>query len=118
MSSRPKALHHVVDQLLDVLALGDVAGEGRGGDLVFLQVLRDAFGLVLAPGVDDGDVTALSGQRVTDALAQSAIAAGDDRDRALEIHGAFPLYALGQSYRRTGKCHQQSRVVCRSHSVR
>jgi len=84
-----EALDHVVDQLLHLVALGDVALEGRGRDLVAFEVLGDAHGLVLALGVDHGDVAAFLSERVADALAEPAIATGDDGDLALEIHG-FP----------------------------
>ena len=53
----------------------------------------DALGLVAALRVHDGDVYALFGQRVTDALPQSAITAGHQRDRALELHGLSPTFS-------------------------
>ena len=89
MSSRPKRLTTSSTSALHLVALGDVAGEGGGADLMLLEIARDAVGLVLALGVDDGDVTALGRERVADALAEPAIAAGDDGDRAFQIH-VFP----------------------------
>ena len=89
MSSRPKRLTTSSTSVLHLVALGDVALEGGGADLVLLQVARHAVGLILALGVDHGDVAAFLGERVTDALAEPAIAAGDDGDRAFEFHG-FP----------------------------
>ena len=56
---------------------------------MLLEVARHAGRLVLALGVDDGDVAALGRERVADALAEPAIAAGDDGDRAFEFH-VFP----------------------------
>jgi hypothetical protein len=57
---------------------------------VAFEIACHALGLVLALGVDDGDVAALCRQRVTDALAQPAIAAGDDGHLPLEIHCCPP----------------------------
>ena len=56
---------------------------------MFAQIAHDTLGLVLALRVDDGDLAALGGERVTDALAQPAIAAGDDGNLALQVH-LFP----------------------------
>ena len=56
---------------------------------MLLEVARHAGRLVLALGVDDGDVAALGRKRVADALAEPAIAAGDDGDRTFQFH-VFP----------------------------
>src|SRR4029450_2179211 len=90
-----EALHHVVDHALHLVALGDVAGEGGGADLVLLEAPRDALPLVLARGVDDGDVTALCSQRMADALAKPAIAAGDHGDCPFQVHAFLPFEVGG-----------------------
>jgi hypothetical protein len=56
---------------------------------MLFEIARDPGRLILALGVDHGDVTTLGGKRVADALPEPAIAAGDDGDRPFEIH-AFP----------------------------
>ena len=56
---------------------------------MLFEVARDAGGLVLALGIDDGDMTALGRQGVADALAEPAIAAGDDGDHPFQVH-VFP----------------------------
>ena len=81
-----ETLHDIVDQALDLVALGHIAGKGGGRNLVLFEIAGDSLGLVLALGIDDGDVAALRRQRMTDALAKPAIAAGDDSHPALEIH--------------------------------
>ena len=57
-----------------------------GLDAVLAHFVRDRAGLVGALRIDDRDVGAGRGERVADALAEPAIAAGDDRDRILQIH--------------------------------
>ena len=95
MSSRPNAFGHVADQPLDRRAVGDVAGERRGVDLVARrQFAGDALRLVAALRIHDGDMRALLRQRVADALPQPAIAARHQRDRALEIHRLSPTIAV------------------------
>ena len=37
-----EAFDYIVDQALHLVALGHVAGEGRGGDLVLFEIARDA----------------------------------------------------------------------------
>src|SRR5262245_45322170 len=86
-----EALDHVVDQALHLVAPSHVTGERRRADLVLLEVMRHALGLILALGIDDGDVTALVGERMTDALAQPAVPAGDDGDRPFQFHGVPPI---------------------------
>ena len=81
-----EALHHVVDQALDLRRLRQVALEGLRLDAVLADLVRDRAGLVGALRIDHRDVGAGRGERMADALAQPAIAAGDDRDRILEIH--------------------------------
>ena len=53
---------------------------------MLLEVARHALGLVLALGVDHGDVAPLCGERMADALAKPAIAAGNDGNRPLQVH--------------------------------
>ena len=102
-----EALDHVVDHRLHLVALRHVAAERRRADLMLLEVAHHAVGLVLALGIDDRDVTALCRERVTDALAQSAIAASDDGDLALQIH-CFPrcsMHGHRRTFRRRGEMH-------------
>ena len=75
-----ETLHHIVDELLDLLRLRQVARERRCLDIVIADISGDLFGLLFAFRVNDCDVRALLRERVTDALAKPAIAAGDDRD--------------------------------------
>ena len=58
---------------------------------MLLQITRDAVRLVLALGIDDGDVTALCSQCMADALAKPAIAASDHGDCAFEVHAFLPF---------------------------
>ena len=92
MSSRPKRSGHLVDRALDGRAVGHVAGEGGGVDLIPRgQLARDALGLVAALRVDDRDMDPFPGQRVADALSEPAIAAGHDGNRAVEVHRFSPV---------------------------
>src|SRR5262249_45111233 len=91
-----EALHDLIDQLPDLRRLGHVAGEGNRLDAVPGQLVRDRVGVLGALRIDDRDVGALGGERVTDALPQSAIAAGDDRDAVFQIHG-FPRLTVPYS---------------------
>ena len=58
---------------------------------VAIWLPRDAFRLVAASCVHDGDVHAFLCQRVADALAEAAIAAGYQGDGAFEFHGFSPF---------------------------
>jgi len=72
-------------------AVSDVAGKGRGVDLMpQRQFVRDTLGLVAALGIHDSDMHALLRQRVTDALPEPAVAARHQRDRASEVHQFSP----------------------------
>ena len=95
MSRRPKRLGHVADQPLHGRAVGDVAGERRGVDLIArCQLAGDALRLVAALGIHDGDMRALLRQRVADALPEPAVAARHQCHRALEVHRFSPICGL------------------------
>src|ERR1051326_1828218 len=86
-----EALHDVADDALGRRTVGDVALKRGGVDLVARgEIARDAFGLVAALGIHDRDMRALFRERVTDALTDPAIAAGDERHRTVEIHRSSP----------------------------
>src|SRR5205814_2412152 len=78
---------HLADDALRRRAVGDVALKRGGVDLVSRgEIARDALRLVAALRVHHSDMRALFRERVTDALTQPAIAAGDERHRAIQIH--------------------------------
>jgi hypothetical protein len=54
------------------------------------EVTRDSFGLLAALRINDGNMGARPRQGMTNALSQSAIAAGYQRDLPCEIHASLP----------------------------
>src|SRR5438067_13745729 len=91
-----EALAHIIDHPLDGGAIGDVAGECRGVELIAGgQFPSDTLRLVAALVVHDGDMHPLLGQRVADALPEPAIAARHQGNRAVEVHQLSPA-CLGQ----------------------
>ena len=90
----PEACRDGRDQVFDCCAICNVAAEGSRVDLVLAnKVACDAFCLVLALRVHDGDVHAFTCKRVADALPEPAIPARDQCDFASDIHCAVPRYA-------------------------
>jgi hypothetical protein len=86
-----EALAHVADQPLHCRTIGDVAGERSGVDLIAgCQLAGDAFRLLAALGIHDGDMGALFGERVADALAKPAVTARHQCDGACEVHEPSP----------------------------
>ncbi|MDP2334426.1 MAG: hypothetical protein Q8M19_27425 [Reyranella sp.] len=81
-----EALDDIVDQALHFGAPGHVTGEGGSGNLVLFEIARDPGRLFPATSVDDRDVTALRSEGVANALAEPAIAAGDDGHLAFQVH--------------------------------
>src|SRR6185437_12670928 len=72
-----------------------VASEGGGLDgMARDDLARDRLRLIAALRVDDRDLCAFPGERMTDALSEPAIAAGHQRDRAFEIHLHPPCHRL------------------------
>src|SRR5262249_15665830 len=99
-----ETFHDIVDQALHLVALGDVAAERGGADLVLLEITRHAGRLVLALRIDDGDVAAFGCERVADALPEPAIAAGDDGGGSFQLHCISPYRWLARRYRIEGRC--------------
>ena len=63
-----EAFHHIVDHAVDLRGLPQVALKRLGLDTVLAQFVRRYTGFVRALRVDDGNVCALRGERVADAL--------------------------------------------------
>ncbi len=82
-----KAGGDVIDQPRDRGGIRDVAAEGGRLDLVPCgKVARDLLRLLPALRVHHRQMHALARQRMADALAQTAIAAGHERDRSAKLH--------------------------------
>jgi hypothetical protein len=82
---------HFTDQPLNSPAIGDIAGESRGVDLIArCQLARDSLRLVSALCAHDSNVRTLFRQGVTDALPETAVATCDQCNRTFEIHPLPP----------------------------
>src|SRR3974390_2956222 len=92
---------HVADHPLYGRAIGEVAGECRGVDLISRRKLAgNTLGLVAALGIHDGDMHVLLRQRVTDALPEPPVTARHEGNRTTEVHEFSPGYGCAVVWQR------------------
>ncbi len=90
-----EGLRYLADQPLHSRVVGDVTGESMRVDLILrLQFAGDAFSLLAALCVHDGDMRALLCERVADALSQPAVAARHQCNLTLQIHRFHPVMRM------------------------
>jgi hypothetical protein len=92
-----EGLAHLAGQPLHRRAVGDVTAEGAGVGLITRhQLAGDAVGLLAALRIHDGDMRALLGECVADALSRPAIAARHQCHRARRSIASIPAVEAGK----------------------